>query len=113
MDLQIKEIINSDTALSPDSGLRVYDVLDSAISKSETVELDFSGIEVMTSAFLNAAIGQLYSKFSSEDLNLYLKVRNLPVEDRALLKKVIERAKDYFKDKRVFDERMNQRYENE
>jgi hypothetical protein len=113
MIVHLKEIIKSDTALTPDSGSLVFEVLSSALSKDESISIDFSGIEVMTSAFLNAAIGQLYSQFNSEKLNKFLKVKNLPIEDRALLLKVIERAKDYFKDQNAFNNKMGERYDHE
>ena len=111
--MYLKNIINSDTALTPDAGALVFDKLNQALSSEQRVELDFSGMEVMTSAFLNTAIGQLYSKFNSTQLNNQLKLVNLPVEDRALLRKVIERAKEYFKDQKAFNGRMNDRYDNE
>jgi hypothetical protein len=113
MILNLKEIINSDTALSPDAGSVIFSLINRGLLEKQDVRLDFNGIEVVTSAFLNAAIGQLYSKFESKDLNEHLKIINLPIEDKALLRKVIERAKDYFQDQKSFDERMNDLYGDE
>lgn len=111
LNVNIKELINSDTALTPDTGSIVFSLLDKALISKEIIELDFNGIEVITSAFLNAAIGQLYSKFKSDELNEYLKVKNLAVEDRALLRKVISRAKEYFNDQKALNERFDSDFE--
>ena len=66
--------------------------------------LDFNNIELITSTFLNAAIGQLYDKYDSPFLNSHLKIKNMSKEDLGLLKKVVERAKEYFRDKKRMDE---------
>lgn len=113
MILNLKEIIKSDTALSPDAGSAVFSLINRGLLEKQDVKLDFTGIEVVTSAFLNAAIGQLYSKFGSKELNEHLKITNLPIEDKALLRKVIERAKDYFQDQKSFDQRINDLYGDE
>lgn len=42
------------------TGLNPFtDMIDDQISKCNVVILDFSGMDVMTTAFLNASIGQL------------------------------------------------------
>jgi len=61
--------------------------------------LDFGGIRFITSAFLNASIGQLYAHYSSEFIKQHLSVSNLANDDLILLARVIERAKEYFSDK--------------
>lgn len=52
---------------------------------------------MLTSAFLNTAIGLLYKDFSEEDVKEYLKVADLSPTDTALLKRVVETAKMYYK----------------
>jgi hypothetical protein len=62
------------------------------------VLLDFQNIEVLTAAFLNTSIGQLYSKYSSEVIKSNLSVENMFPEDVILLKKVVETAKLFYRD---------------
>lgn len=100
--MKIKNIIDSTLAVSADDGEKVYLQIEENISKKRKVSVDFSGIEIMTTAFLNAAIGQLYSKFSGDDLNSYLKITSIEESDTNLLKKVIQRAKEYFADRDGF-----------
>jgi hypothetical protein len=105
--LRIKDIINRDVAVSSDDGDIVYSHLEKCINEDCIAEIDFSDINILTTAFLNSAIGQLYNKFSSEQLNNSLKLKNVADEDRILFKKVIERAKEYFANKKGFEDSAN------
>lgn len=100
----IKEIILVDTAVSTDNGDLIYKKVIEIIEENNRVELDFKGITMMTTAFLNAAIGQLYSKYTGDQLNKLLKLNNVADDDKILFKKVIDRAKQYFANKKDFDE---------
>ena len=105
--LVIKDIIERDTAVSSDDGEIVFNNIVGCIESGSTAEIDFSGIIIMTTAFLNTAIGQLYSKYTSEQLNTALKLKNVEDEDKILFKKVIERAKEYIADKKGFEGSAN------
>lgn len=107
--LLIKDIINSELAVSTENGEKVFEVVDFYLQKKEKVELDFSGITIMITAFLNAAIGKLYGKkeYTPEFLNEYLKLENVEKEDRSLFKDVIQRAKEYFANKEDFERNSN------
>ena len=100
--LKIRDIINRETAVSSDDGEIVYNMIVNCIKENSIAELDFSHITILTTAFLNSAIGQLYNTYSSDQLNTSLKLKNVADEDRILFKKVIERAKDYFANKKGF-----------
>lgn len=104
-DLRVKDFIeNRDIAVSSDDGDLLFRKIDDLIKEKTIVELNFEGISLMTTAFLNSAIGQLYSKYTSEQLNTHLKLKNVAEDDRILFKKVIERAKEYFKNKKGFED---------
>lgn len=105
--LSVKNIINSDTAVSSEDGNLVYIEIDKEIDKGMIVELDFSGITMMITAFLNAAIGQLYKKYNGGKLNKVLKLKNVADEDIVLFLKVIDRAKEYFTNKKGFEDSAN------
>lgn len=106
--LKVMEVIGGDTAVSTDDGQLIFDLLKPVIEADKTVNLDFEGIQMMTTAFLNAAIGQLYSVFKGEQLNQHLKLVNVAFDDKILFKKVIERAKQYFIDQKAFDRAVNE-----
>jgi hypothetical protein len=106
-ELIIKELISRDTAVSSDDGEIIYKAIIECIEKGNIAELDFSEIIILTTAFLNSAIGQLYNTYSSDQLNNSLRLKNVADEDRILFKKVIERAKEYFANKKGFEDSAN------
>lgn len=75
--------------------------------------LSFHNITTLTSAFLNAAIGQLYGTFSEEEIRSLLNVRDMQQDDIALLKRVVETAKQYFKDPQRFDQALRETLEDD
>ena len=103
--LIIRDIINSDLAVSTENGNKVFEIVDSYLQKKEKVQLDFAGVSIMITAFLNAAIGRLYSNkdYTGDFLNEHLKLENVQKEDRILFKDVIKRAKEYFANKEGFE----------
>lgn len=104
MPINIFELISSKAAVSSEDGEMLYRQIIKGLKKEDIVILlNFANIDLITSTFLNAAIGQLYNDYDSPFLREKLKIKNMPPEDVQLLKKVIERAKEYFKDKNKVD----------
>ena len=60
--------------------------------------LDFDGVDLTTTAFLNTAIGTLYREFDKDTLNKFISMKNISNSDLTLVKTVIERAKLTFTD---------------
>jgi len=105
--LNISNLIGRETAVSSDDGEIVFLQILESLKSGSIVELDFSNITLLTTAFLNSAIAPLYNIYTSEQLNVNLKLTNVEEEDRILFKKVIERAKEYFADKKGFESSAN------
>lgn len=103
----VKDIIGSNKAVSSEKGEIVFKAIDSSLSQSENIILDFENIELMTTAFLNAAIGQLYSKYTGKQLNDHLRPINLQSDDKEMFIMVLERAKQFFADKKGFEDSAN------
>jgi hypothetical protein len=97
--INILQTINGALAVSTEDGEVLYKRIDAALRDQQHVEIDFSGIKTLTSTFLNAAIGQLYGKFDSPFLREHITIVNMAPEDQATLKRVVERAKAYFKNR--------------
>lgn len=102
--INVHNIIQRDIAVSAEEGNKIYQRIIELFSQHETIILDFKGITLLTTAFLNAAIGQLYKTYTSEELNQRLKLQNVSQDDLLRFKTVIERAKEYFKDPKSFQE---------
>jgi transcriptional regulator len=54
--LIIKDIIKSELAVSTEKGNEVFELVDYYLQRKEKIELDFAGITIMITAFLNAGI---------------------------------------------------------
>ena len=96
--IKVYEIVGSSSCVAPDDGQKVHDQIVLALQNRRKVALSFANIQSLTSAFLNAAIGQLYGEFSEQDIRTYLSVIDMQPSDMALLKHVVDTAKRYFKD---------------
>jgi len=105
MNILIKDIIHSNFAVSTDDGDKINRVLNDRFIKKESIILNFKGITLLTTSFLNAAIGKLYSneKYTSDFLNTHITMINVESEDKHLFSMVIKRAKEYFTNKDEFE----------
>jgi hypothetical protein len=100
--IRIFEVVGSGLCVASDDGQKVYDQINAAFKNERRVQLSFLNVDSITSAFLNAAIGQLYGEFSEEQIRANLKVVDISQDDIALLKRVVETAKFYFSDPHRF-----------
>lgn len=105
--LKVSEYTTLNIGVSSDEGDKINTRINEYLKKYEIVELDFSGLTLLTAAFLNAAIGQLYKDYTSDELSARLKLVNVNSDDASRFKLVTDRAKEYFKDKKSFNESTN------
>ena len=113
LELSIFEVVGSPLCVASNDGQKVCDRLKVALKEGRNVVLSFHNITTLTSAFLNAAIGQLYGTFSEEEIRSLLNVRDMQQDDMALLKRVVETAKQYFKDPQKFDQALRETLEDD
>lgn len=90
--------------VSTDDGQRVYDTIAPLLRADQRVALSFAGITTVIAAFLNVAVGQLYSEFSDAHIRTHLSVSDLDAQDAALLGRVLDNAKVYFAAPTRFDQ---------
>lgn len=101
--LSVLEIVGSPLCVASGDGQRVHDRIAAALKEGRKVRLSFLNVTGLTSAFLNAAVGQLYGEFSEEAVRSQLQVSEMAADDLALLKRVVDTAKAYFRDREAFD----------
>ena len=106
--LIVKNIIDSDLAVSSDDGKKVYQAIVEALHTEAIVELDFQGITIVITAFLNMAIGKLYQDFDSDFLNAHLKLIYVDDKDKALFRMVATYAKEYFANQEGFEQAVEE-----
>ena len=95
--------MGSPLCVATEDGQKVFDQIAPFLERGHSVELSFLNVEIMATAFLNAAIGQLYGQFEEEAINSLLIVRDLLPEDETLLAWVKESSKRYFEDPDRYD----------
>lgn len=103
--ITISDIIKNPLAVNAHQGQKVFDKISKQLDYGNTVEVDFSGLDTITTAFLNTSIGQLYSFESSDELNKHIKIigSTLSPFQREKLRRVMKNAK--FK---ITDEKLNE-----
>ncbi|MEO6229770.1 MAG: STAS-like domain-containing protein [Ferruginibacter sp.] len=95
----LSDVLKTPFAVSTEEGDEVFKLIDSFFQKQENVILDFDKIHLIVSTFFNASIGQLYGIYPTEFIQKHLSLINIAADDLAILKKVTDRAKEYFIDK--------------
>jgi hypothetical protein len=100
---KVTAIVGGSLCVSAADGQKVYDKIAPLMEKGRPVILSFQGVETLISAFLNAAVGQLYGKFSEDSIRELLSVQDMSQEDLATLKRVVGNAKRYFANKPTYD----------
>lgn len=81
-------------------GDKVFQEITESLKQDKPVVLSFKGVDLATLTFLQHAIGQLYGHFSEEKIKELLKVEDIEPYELDLLKKVVDNAKRYFREKK-------------
>jgi hypothetical protein len=106
--INIVNIIGDVYGVEAEEGQKVFELIAKAFTDKKKVLLSFQNIEMLTTAFLNTAIGQLYKDFSEGFIKENLKVSDISNSGKVALKRVVDTAKLYYKDpealKRSIDE---------
>lgn len=95
MKLLVKDIVG-ENAITLDDGQTVFECIKPELTAGHPVELDFTGVTVFASPFLNAAVGQLLKDLKADDLNRLLSATHLAPTGGDVLARVIENAKRYY-----------------
>ena len=101
-------IVGTPLCVASSDGEEVYERLNAAFEANRKVTLSFHNVTALTSAFLNAAIGQLYGTFSEDKIQSLLEMANMEKDDEDLLERVVENAKQYFKDPERFNQAIRE-----
>lgn len=106
--LLIFNIIKTDSAISVKEGEYLFRQISEGIKSKLPVVVDFSGITFITTCFLTSAIGELYTVFSEEEIDGYLKIENLEEGYHDLLEMVIKRSKEFHANPEEFEDLANE-----
>ncbi len=102
--INVVKITETNLCVSQEDGKKVYEKIKEVIISENIAVISFENADLITSSFLNIAVGQLYNKeFDYELLKKLLKVINMSNNDKKLLQKVIDNAKLYYKNKENYE----------
>ena len=74
MKVVVSEILNSSIAAFHNEGLKVFDLLETAIKAKEEIILSFAGINRCSTQFLNASIGKIYLLYNPTEVDRLLSI---------------------------------------
>lgn len=95
--VHISTVVGGGICVAASDGNKVHDAILAEFQAGNRVAISFQNVSRMTTAFLNAAIGQLYGEFAEERLKQLL-APPVHAEPWHLnrLKLVVDRAKTFF-----------------
>lgn len=109
MDIKILDFVG-DRATDMKQGDEIYNLIVQGFQKKEIVCVDFDGLTTVLSTFLNNAIGTLYKDYKSDFLNANLKIINMCDDDMFILRRVTERARDFYNNEELVTNALNEKY---
>lgn len=105
--INIINVVGDSYCIEAEDGEKVFSLINKAISENKKVVLSFLNVEILTTAFLNTAVGQLYRDFSEEKIKESLSVKDMSQNGLNALKRVVETAKLYYKDPEAMQRSIN------
>ena len=100
--INVVNVIGDVYGVEADEGQKVYELIKKAFAENRKVVLSFLNIEMLTTAFLNTAIGQLYKDFSEEKIKNDLRAENISDSGKVILKRGVDTAKLFYNDPETF-----------
>ncbi|OCK51893.1 hypothetical protein BA768_15450 [Chryseobacterium sp. CBo1] len=90
-----------------EDGQKVFNLIKKAFDNKYKVILSFLNVEMLTTAFLNTAVGQLYKDYPEDVIKKYLSVSDISDSGKVSLKRVVDTAKIYYKDPGALQRSIN------
>lgn len=96
--IDVINVIGDNFGVEAEDGQKIFERIKSAFDDNKKVILSFQNIEVITTAFLNTAVGQLYKHYLEKKIDRELEVVDISESGRVSLNRVKETAKIYYND---------------
>lgn len=106
--VHIDEHISLHKGISSEEGQLINTLIRSIFDKGDCVELDFYGVEMATTAFLNVVIGTLYDTYSSEQLKRILSFSHYSESTASRIKRVTDNAKLFYQNEKQYSENVKE-----
>ena len=96
--ISVYAITGDSFCVAAEDGEKVFEQIKKGLVEGRKIDISFLNVEMLTSAFLNTAIGKLYGDFDETKVKNMLSVSDISDTDKLLLKRVVDTAKAYYKD---------------
>jgi hypothetical protein len=105
----IRDVVGSGLCISSYSGQKVFDTLRSAISQGNKICLSFENIKSLSTAFIDSALGQLYSGgIIQGDIDEKISFENISPGRKLMVDEAIREAREYYSDPARYVTRMKE-----
>jgi hypothetical protein len=97
IELYIYNIVGSQLCIEADDGQKVFEKIKKGFDESKRIMLSFQNVEMVTTAFLNTAVGQLYRDYPEDKIKSSMEVKDIAPDDAKRIKRVTDTAKAFYK----------------
>jgi Icc-related predicted phosphoesterase len=106
--INVFNIVGNSLCVEADDGQKVFTAAKKVLSEGKKIVLSFQNVKMITTAFLNTAVGQLYRDFPEELIKQSLSVSDMSDDDKVQLKRVTATAKIFYKDPERMQNSINE-----
>lgn len=101
--IKVKNFLNSPMAVSTERADQIFKECEKIIQNNHKIELDFEGVKLVITAFLNVAIGKLYGldEKSQEIVDSSIEFTNTSPTVKNMIDKVIINSKKFYQNREV------------
>lgn len=95
MEVKLKDLFGED-CIRKDDGEKLYSIIHPELAAGHKVSVDFTGVRVVTSLFLNPGIGRLFEDLTEQQIKERLHVRGLTDMARFTLNRVAMNSREFY-----------------
>ncbi len=96
--IDVYNIVSSPYCVESEDGERIFQAIEKALGKGRDIVVSFKNVEIITTAFLNPAIGKLLECHTKEEVLAKMSFVDIIESDKLKINRVIETAELYYKD---------------
>lgn len=99
IDIKVVDTIGKVLCISEEDGQIIFEKISSILKNGDGVNINFDGACVISTLFMNTAIGKIYGSFDEDNIKTLVKIEGLSPENKEVLRFVVDNAKRYYSTK--------------
>lgn len=105
--IKLSNVVSLGQGVTPEEGMPIRDKILNSIQSGNQITIDFDGMTLITTAFLNVMIGTLYKDYTSDQLKSLLHFINLTDGIAVRIKRVADNAKLFYSNPEAFNRNVD------